>query len=75
MCEYCSETEKRKYLLERTLYGSSDCYIGIDMCIEENRLEIEAVGEVGYPSKDNTIVEDNKIINYCPMCGRKLMEE
>lgn len=72
MCKYCSETEERGFLLERTLYGSSDCYIGIDMYIDENILEIKAVGEVGYPSRDNTVVEDSKIINYCPMCGRKL---
>lgn len=74
MCEYCEKGTKNKYILERNIYGVSDCYIGIDMVIEGNQLEVEAVGEVGYPSKDSTLVEDIAIINYCPMCGRKISE-
>ena len=42
------------------------------MWIEENRIEVDAIGEVGYPSKDSTYVEGRTVINYCPICGRKL---
>lgn len=73
MCEYCSETKSRKSLIERNTYSSNvECYIGIDMDINENMLEIVAVGEVGSPSRDTAYVEAAKRINYCPMCGRKL---
>lgn len=77
MCEYCDENKyPKKSLIERNTYArSTDAYIGIGVEINGNILEIEAVGEVGYPSKDTTYVEDSKKINYCPMCGRKLTEE
>ena len=70
MCEHC---EEGKSLIERNTYGhSSDGYVGIDMWIGENRIEVDAIGEVGYPSKDSTYVEGRTVINYCPICGRKL---
>lgn len=76
MCEYCDENiYPKKYLIERNTYSShTDSYIGVGVAINGNILEIEAVGEVGYPSKDTTYVEDNKEINYCPMCGKNLKE-
>ena len=76
MCEYCcNDWKKKKWLAERTEYGKgADCYIGIDVCVNENILEIEAVGEVGYPSQDSTVVNKDIEIKYCPMCGRKLNE-
>lgn len=73
MCEYCSNEKTRKQLTERNTYSSvDDVYIGIDSYIDGNILKIEAVGEVGRPSKDTTWVEDSKRIKYCPMCGKKL---
>ncbi len=76
MCEYCeSNWENKKYITEKNRYGKgADCYIGIDTYIDGNMLGIDAVGEVGYPSKDSTVVEEEVKINYCPMCGRKLGE-
>lgn len=70
MCEYC---EKRKKLIEMKSRGRVvDGNVGIEVDIFDNILEIEAIGEVGYPSRDYICLDDSIIINYCPMCGRKL---
>ncbi len=74
MCEYCDENKyPKKPLIERNTYASStDAYVGIGVEINGNILEIEAVGEVGYPSKDTTYVEDTKKNKLLPNVRKKV---
>lgn len=74
MCEYCcKDLKNKKWLSKRTEYSEcTDCYVGMEIFINENILEISSVAEVGYPSRDSTLAEKNIEINYCPMCGKKL---
>lgn len=66
MCEYCKEDKrsKRKFIMNSPILS-----IRIIHANELNAFEILSV------NRANEIVKSYQIINYCPMCGRKLREE
>ena len=69
MCKYC---ESNKPISERELAKDRLTYEGIEMDIFGNELQIYAVGEYQKGTHIYGHYEKTIIINYCPMCGRKL---
>lgn len=70
MCEYC---EKKKDLVNSyELSKKNDNYHGIDASIDGNIVYITASADVYEPGGYEEITFR---INYCPMCGRKIVEE
>lgn len=68
-CEYC---EGNKFIYDSMKLGTkNDSYCGIDVYINNNKLNIDASTDTYEPNYIEVEVE----INYCPMCGRKLIVE
>ena len=63
MCEYCHKKKKRKFIINSPI---------LSIRIIKNE-DLEAFEVLSVNRKDE-IVKSYKIINYCPMCGRKLGE-
>ena len=61
MCEYCEKRKKRKFLINSPI---------LSIRIIKNE-DLEAF-EVLSINREDKIVKSYQIINYCPMCGRKL---
>lgn len=71
-CKYCCDGVVEPLLDNRTeLSRKGDFYPGIDVYIEGDKLEIEAVADVYEPGYEEATIE----IKYCPMCGRRLDDE
>lgn len=68
-CEYC---EENKYIYDgMELSTKDDGYCGIDAYMNNNKLNIDASADTYEPNYIEAEIE----INYCPMCGRKLIVE
>lgn len=61
MCEYCSNTERIAIINRKGILGLT--------IWGKNNLAVYGKDEKGWD------ISEDKKINYCPMCGRKLMEE
>lgn len=64
MCKYCREDKRRKrdFIINTPIVSLR--------IIENNRLN--ALKIKSYNNKEQ-VVDNYKIINYCPMCGRRLL--
>ena len=63
MCEYCVDDKRKK---RKFIYNSP---ILSERIINNNGLFAFEILSI---NRQNKIVKSYKIINYCPMCGRKL---
>lgn len=70
-CKYCSDKGDSILDTRTQLSRKGDFYPGIDLFIEDDELNIIAVGD----THETSYVEDEVKINYCPMCGRSLKDE
>lgn len=74
MCPYCEQGEENKYLLQQRdeAFGDKNAlYMDASIWTTGNRPRIS----VGVCLFDRDIMMARFPISYCPMCGRKLMEE
>lgn len=69
-CEYCNDN---KLIYDGMVFSrkSEDGYSGIDILVEDNKLCVTASADTYEPNYLEAEVE----INYCPMCGKKLIVE
>ena len=69
-CEYCRGT---RTLIEQRdkLSRKGDFYPGLEVFIEDDILSVIAVADTYEPGYLEGIIN----INFCPMCGEKLVEE
>ena len=70
-CKYCNNTGEMLFDTRTKLSSKGDFYPGIEVYVEDNKLEIAAVPDVYEPGYEEATIE----INYCPMCGRSLKDE
>lgn len=73
MCEYCKNDgyyKRNKSLISKTLKNSVDIDLSIDVKDKKIVASIENLNMENY--EDNWIINTKKI-NYCPMCGRRLI--
>lgn len=68
MCKYCEKDKRKK---RDYLFNSPILSLRI---IKGKTTELNAI-EILSINRENEIVKSCKIINYCPMCGRKLGDE
>lgn len=68
-CPYCSG---EKLLVSRStkLSLKGDFFPGMDIWVEGDRLEVEVAPDTYEPG----FMEESIKINFCPICGRKLVE-
>lgn len=73
VCEYCRHGYQNDYLINSATKMSKkrDFYPGIEVCIEDGVLWVIASPDTYEPGFQEEFVK----INFCPMCGRDLMEE
>lgn len=70
-CKYCDDNND-VYLHDDCKYSlKADCETGIVAYVFQNKLYINSCADTHEPSYMEADVE----INYCPMCGRKLVIE
>ena len=68
-CEYCKGS---KFIQEGKETGiKANGYVGLDVWLDYNKLNIDGSVDVYEPNYIEIEIE----INYCPMCGRKLIVE
>lgn len=71
-CKGCFTEECNDSLIrdELKVFNSGDMYIGVDIFIEDNQLELYLDDPAG-----DAILKRKVKIKYCPMCRRRLLEK
>lgn len=72
MCEYCEEGDGKLFISSRKLANDGLTYEGIEMTVENDHLYVFAVGNSARHYGVYGSYEKEILINYCPMCGRRL---